>query len=181
MEFCCTPTFQGVSLSSSFVGRSDGASGTPSSLPSVTMLRSSAEICVTTSVISPATTATRSAGKVLTAYRNAMTDRTPLTHRERLLTILDGGLADRIPWIPRIQLWYQARKLTGTMPEKWKDLSLREVEKELRIGTPARDGRIFRLVFEGVEIRESFEDGKQLTTYQTPRGSLRSVYPRPSR
>ena len=48
-----------------------------------------------------------------------------MNNRERLLAILDRQHPDRIPWIPRLLLWYQARQLTPTMPKQWEGLSLR--------------------------------------------------------
>jgi len=82
--------------------------------------------------------------------------------RERLLAVLDGKPPERIPWIPRLELWYNARKLTGTMPPEWKGLSLRQVEQALGLGTPARQGRsltydtrVWRWSFAGRTANES--------------------------
>jgi uroporphyrinogen-III decarboxylase len=98
-----------------------------------------------------------------------------MNNRERIVEILDGRAPDRIPWIPRIKLWYQARKLTGTLPDEWKDFTIREVERALGLGTPARCGKIFDIVHDGVEIVEQQEGGKSITEYHTPKGSVRSV------
>ncbi len=51
-----------------------------------------------------------------------------MTTRERFLAILNGDPPDRIPWIPRIELWYRAKSLAGNLPLPWKELSLGEVE-----------------------------------------------------
>ncbi len=98
-----------------------------------------------------------------------------MNDRERISEILDGRAPDRIPWIPRLKLWYQARRLTETMPKQWRGYSLREVERALGVGTSARDGKVFDLVYDNVEIVESEENGKSITEYHTPKGSVRSV------
>lgn len=98
-----------------------------------------------------------------------------MNDRQRLLAILNHEPPDRIPWIPRLLLWYQARVLTETMPERWEGYSLREVEKALGVGTPARDGKVFDVEYDGMEIVERREDGRQVTEYHTPVGSVRSV------
>ena len=98
-----------------------------------------------------------------------------MNDRERLVEIVSDRAPDRIPWIPRLELWYRARKLTGTLPAEWKDLSLREVERALGVGTAARDGMIFNVVREGVEIIERQEGGKSITEYHTPKGTVRTV------
>ncbi len=97
-----------------------------------------------------------------------------MTNRERLLAILDGQPPDRIPWIPRLLVWYNARQKTGTMPPEYAGLSLRELERALGMGTPARDGRIFRPVLQGVEVVSHPEGNDLLTEYITPVGTLTS-------
>ncbi|NLG51795.1 MAG: hypothetical protein GX552_16955 [Chloroflexi bacterium] len=98
-----------------------------------------------------------------------------MNNRERLQAILRGESPDRIPWIPRVLLWYNARVHNNTMPAQWEGLSLREFEHALGIGTPARDGRIMRTVQEGVETVHRTEGGRSITEYHTPVGSLRTV------
>ena len=98
-----------------------------------------------------------------------------MNDRERISEILDGRAPDRIPWVPRLKLWYQARRLTETLPKQWEGYSLREVERALGAGTSAREGKVFDIVYEGVEIVEREEDGKSITEYRTPKGSVRSV------
>jgi hypothetical protein len=97
-----------------------------------------------------------------------------MNNRERFLSILEGRLPDRIPFIPRLLLWYNARLATHTMPAKWDGLSLRELERVLGLGTPARDGRIYEMRREGVQVVVRDEDGKRITEYHTPIGSVRS-------
>ena len=52
-----------------------------------------------------------------------------MNNRERLLAILERRSPDRIPWIPRLELWYNARVLTRSLPPQWVGLSLREIER----------------------------------------------------
>jgi hypothetical protein len=98
-----------------------------------------------------------------------------MNDRQRLSAILDHWPPDRIPWIPRLLLWYNARILTHTMPAKYEGLSLRELEHTLGVGTPARDGRIFKVKYEGVEVVQRHEGGKQITEYHTPVGMVRTA------
>ncbi len=41
-----------------------------------------------------------------------------MTNRERILAIMEGRSPDRIPWIPRMLLWWLAQRNAGTLPEK---------------------------------------------------------------
>ena len=44
-----------------------------------------------------------------------------MTHRQRLLTAVRGDVPDHIPYAPRIDLWYNANSLNGTLPQRHRD------------------------------------------------------------
>jgi len=52
-----------------------------------------------------------------------------LTHRERILKVARGETVDKIPWVPRIDLWHNAHTLSGTLPEKYKGLTVEEIHR----------------------------------------------------
>jgi len=96
-----------------------------------------------------------------------------MTNRERLLAIMEGKLPDRVPWIPRLAIWYEANRRQGTLPEAYRDFSLREVEREVFGGTAARDAIIYRIEIDGVEIRNHRpSDLETVTEYVTPVGTV---------
>ncbi len=96
-----------------------------------------------------------------------------MTNRERILAILDGKTPDRIPWIPRLQIWYDAHRHAGTLPERHRGRTLREVERDVFGGTAARDGFIYRTEIRNVEVR-THRRGRMdtLTEYVTPVGTV---------
>jgi len=98
-----------------------------------------------------------------------------MNNRERLLAILEGRAPDRIPWIPRLNLWYQGQIRRGTMPERYQGLSLREVEHKLGMGTPARRARVFKKEYRQMEVNVIEEGLKETTEYITPKGKVRMV------
>ena len=98
-----------------------------------------------------------------------------MTMRERLLALLDRRSPDRVPWIPRLELWYPAHKLRGDLPEKYRDWPLRAIERDLGMGTPAREGRVFRSELHGVEVRSEARGDETITEYLTPRGKVFTV------
>ena len=53
-----------------------------------------------------------------------------LTHRERLLKVAKGEMVDKIPWVPRIDLWHNAHQLAGTLPEKYRSLKVEEIHRK---------------------------------------------------
>lgn len=95
-----------------------------------------------------------------------------MNHRERMEAVLAGHPPDRIPWVPRLQLWYEARRRTGTLPPRYQGLTLQEIERDLGLGTPARDGKILEERLEGVEIIAVREGLSERLTYHTPVGKV---------
>lgn len=98
-----------------------------------------------------------------------------MNNRQRLTSILNRSLPDRIPWVPRLEIWYEACRRTNTLPRQWKEMSLRQIEQELGLGTPAREGKIYDRVHEGVEIVNRQEGERSILSYQTPVGKLQQV------
>ena len=58
----------------------------------------------------------------------------PMTNKERMLKVLRGQATDRIPYTPRLDLWYRANQLAGTLPAKYKSASLMEIVDDLSMG-----------------------------------------------
>ncbi len=95
-----------------------------------------------------------------------------MTNRERILAVLEGRMPDRIPWVPRLRIWYEAHRRAGTLPPAYRGCSLREVERDVFGGTAAREGVIFRMELTGVEVRvHRLDDLETLTEYVTPVGT----------
>jgi uroporphyrinogen-III decarboxylase len=98
-----------------------------------------------------------------------------MTDRERLLAIMAGRSPDRIPWIPRLEIWYQAQLRRRTMPEQYRGWSLRDIERDLGLGTPARGGRVFRTEVQDVELRREERGYEIRTEYATPVGTVSTL------
>ena len=96
-----------------------------------------------------------------------------MTNRERILAILAGQTPDRIPWIPRLGIWYEANLRRGTLPQPYRGRSLREVERDVFGGTAGRDGVIYRIRLRNVELRtHQIGPMETLTEYVTPVGTV---------
>jgi len=95
-----------------------------------------------------------------------------MTNRERIQAIIEGKRPDKIPWIPRLQIWYNAHKSNHTLPQKYRDWNLRDIEKDLGMGTPARDGRVFSSQTKNVEVKSHRSGNEIFTEYITPVGTV---------
>ena len=119
-----------------------------------------------------------------------------MNDRERMLRACRGEWADRLPWAPRIDLWYYANALRGTLPSRYRPgISLDEIADDIGggyhkivadyhqsrseedhvdrgIGIQNRWGLAYRCELAGVE-REVKRDGLSTgVTYRTPVGSV---------
>ena len=57
-----------------------------------------------------------------------------MTHRDRILSALRHAPLDGIPWVPRLDLWYNAHRYRGTLPGEWRGASLMEIAADLGVG-----------------------------------------------
>jgi len=47
---------------------------------------------------------------------------------------IEGKPTDRLPFVPRLDLWYKANKIAGTLPDKYKKATLRDISDNLQAG-----------------------------------------------
>ena len=45
------------------------------------------------------------------------------THKERILAAMRGEMVDVIPFAPRLDLWWLANSLGGTLPEQYREMT----------------------------------------------------------
>lgn len=98
-----------------------------------------------------------------------------MTDRERLLRIINHRLPDQIPWIPRLQIWYDAHSRRGDLPEQYAGGSLQSIERDLGMGAPARDGLVFGTELGGVDVTTEVVGDDTVTRYTTPVGTVETV------
>ena len=51
------------------------------------------------------------------------------THKARVLAALRGELVDRLPYVPRLDLWYLANSTAGTLPKQYVGLPMNEIAR----------------------------------------------------
>ena len=121
-----------------------------------------------------------------------------MTHKERMLAVLRGEPTDRIPWAPRLDLWYNANRRAGTLPAKYAHASLVDIVDDLGVGFHAvvpnfKDLRSpedevdralgmhnlktmpYRTVLEGVQRDACLEGDRTIVKYKTPVGEIETV------
>ena len=83
-----------------------------------------------------------------------------MNNRDILLNLLEGKTNNKILWAPRIKLWYDYHKRQGTLPQEYRGLNLKEVEKTLgaAAGSSARiDFRSRKWAKEGHFVKPKFK------------------------
>ena len=121
-----------------------------------------------------------------------------MTPKERMLRAVRGEWADRLPWAPRIDLWYNANSYRGTLPAKYRPgVTLDEIADDIggayhkvvgdylhvrspedhvdrAIGVHHRFGLPYRKELLGVEREVKREGDTTEVIYHTPHGSVSS-------
>jgi hypothetical protein len=57
-----------------------------------------------------------------------------MNYKERMLSVIKGETAGHIPFVPRLDLWYKANKLSGTLPYKYRNADIMDIVEDLDIG-----------------------------------------------
>jgi len=117
-----------------------------------------------------------------------------MTHKQRILAACQGRPPDRIPWVPRLDLWHNAHARADTLPKQYRGMSLREITCALGIGyhavVPSFLGEVpddtvdrclgvyrlkempFETRLHGVERDVRVDGGSTHVAYHTPVGDL---------
>ena len=111
--------------------------------------------------------------------------------------VLAGRPTDRIPWCPRLDLWYNANKRVGTLPAKYRNASLIELADDLgfafhaivpdfkslrstadeihrALGVYNLDCMPYQTRFENVDVKYEQSGDELVVEYRTPYGPLRT-------
>ncbi len=52
-----------------------------------------------------------------------------MTHKDRILKVARGEMVDKIPYVPRLDLWHNANARAGTLPERHQGRSADEIAR----------------------------------------------------
>jgi uroporphyrinogen-III decarboxylase len=103
-----------------------------------------------------------------------------MDYRERILSTIRGQPVDHIPWAPRWGLWFNAARLKGRLPEKYRGWHIFDVTRDLGMGIKAYHRDAWREVLHGVEVRETRKGAEILIEYDTPVGTASVVWNHPA-
>ena len=121
-----------------------------------------------------------------------------MTMKQRMLAVIRGEPTDKLPYVPRLDLWFRANQRAGTLPGKYRHASLFDLVDDLGMGFHAvvpdfRDLRgpeddvdralgIYNLkvmpyqtVLENVQRTVRYEGDRTFVEYRTPVGTIRTV------
>ena len=120
-----------------------------------------------------------------------------MTDRERILAAIRGEIPDRVPFVPRLDFWYRARRYTNTFPPALQGLSLTEIADRLGVGRYATipdfiaagpdalaDNGLgithlpvlpYKVTVQGVDRRILSLGREIVVEYDTPSGTVRTV------
>jgi methylmalonyl-CoA mutase cobalamin-binding domain/chain len=122
------------------------------------------------------------------------------THKQRILAAMRGEMVDVIPFAPRLDLWWLANSLKGTLPQQYREMKHDEIARangwalykmvpdftsvvrgpedvlHRAIGLYCFRQAVYRWEFGGdVEIRVEGEGGQERVEYRTPRGTVSTL------
>jgi hypothetical protein len=100
-----------------------------------------------------------------------------MNEHDRVMAVLRRQELDHVPLVVKLQLWYNARLATGTMPERFCGWSMLDIGRELGIGIRYLKP-VYDLRSDGFEKRETTSGDETTVEYVTPVGSVttKTVY-----
>ena len=79
------------------------------------------------------------------------------TMRDRVTAVLQRKKPDRLPFIDRMEIWYTSKRQEGTLPAKFKGMSLNEIHQAVGIGRQKFTAP-YAFKLHGVEVIYTFEN-----------------------
>jgi hypothetical protein len=100
-----------------------------------------------------------------------------MTHGERFMAVLHGELPDRLPFTPKLDMWYDVLKSEDRLPPRYAGKSMAAVHEILDAGVPGHDrkAKIYDHKYD-VEIKIDDQPGFQKRTYVTPYGEVEELF-----
>ncbi|MCL5998091.1 MAG: uroporphyrinogen decarboxylase family protein [Chloroflexi bacterium] len=101
-----------------------------------------------------------------------------MNHRDCALAAMRGQPVDHIPFIARMDLWFNYHHNLGTLPQPYQHASLWDLQRDMGIGIMgfgAWDIPFYKLVHRDVDVTQSVDaarGGLTVTQYHTPYGTL---------
>ncbi len=99
------------------------------------------------------------------------------SYRTRLLTLLNGGRPDRVPWFGDLDYLATSWIEKGEKPRDFKSSSeYLDMHRELRVGFYLQGYFPFEFEIEGCETKEWSDGSEQYRSIKTPHGTLRECW-----
>jgi uroporphyrinogen-III decarboxylase len=98
-----------------------------------------------------------------------------MNHRQRIMSALRGQWPDRLPWAPRIDLWYEAHARMGDLPERYAGWSMYDILRDMGVALYNNRQEVFSTRLRGVEIVRQSHGYETRTEYRTPVGTVSTL------
>jgi len=101
-----------------------------------------------------------------------------MTKAEMNLRVFERGEIPGVFFQPRIEWWYQYNKVRGTLPERYRDMSLIELFDDLDVSiryfayATGLPGAVTRIYSDAVKIREEVKGERRFVIISTPMGDI---------
>jgi len=120
-----------------------------------------------------------------------------MNFKESILDTINGEPVDKIPYVPRLDLWFYGNKNRGTLPEKYKNKELIDIVDDLEIGYHAIipnfrdykdpleivdraigiwriDQMPYKTILNGIKRNINYEGNYRTVEYVTPYGNVKA-------
>ena len=96
-----------------------------------------------------------------------------LSPKQNLLAVAQKQTTDQIPFVARIDLWYNYHLAHGTLPEKYRNCNMLEIVHDQRAGIQVRNIKLWKYEYKNIEVVIDKCSDYTSIELKTPKGILK--------
>ena len=96
-----------------------------------------------------------------------------LSPKQNLLAVAQKQTTDKIPFVARIDLWYNYHLAHGTLPEKYRNCNMLEIVHDQRAGIQVRNIKLWKYEYKNIEVVIDKCSDYTSIELKTPKGILK--------
>ncbi len=98
-----------------------------------------------------------------------------LNNRQRILTLLNHGIPDRVPWAGDMDYWYSAAQSRGELPAAYAGDGYFQLNRDLGMGFYLQGFYPFEMRHPGITFSDQIDGDRRIRTMHTPLGDLSEI------
>jgi uroporphyrinogen-III decarboxylase len=97
------------------------------------------------------------------------------THKQSILAVARKQKTEKLPFIARIDLWYNYHLAHNSLPEKYRNWNMLDIVRDQGAGMQLRNIKLWKFEYKNIEIVVDKSSDCTSTEFRTPKGILKKT------